>query len=91
MADVPQAVGWFGTSDAFAGEWGGWDGAGAMTGVLRSCEDRFGARVLRMGFASLHLLVERPPTSESESLRVAAELYNLSLSPSPPGHSRSGR
>jgi hypothetical protein len=78
MADVPRAVGWFGTSDAFAGEWGGWDGAGAMTGVLRSWEDRFGARVLRMGFASLHLLVERPPTSESESLRVAAELYNLS-------------
>jgi hypothetical protein len=77
-ADVPLAVGWFGTSDAFSCDWGRWDAPGAVTGLLRSWEDRFGARVLRLGYASMHLLVERPPVTHEESLGVAAELFGVS-------------
>ena len=78
-ADVPLEAGWFGTSDAFSlGPWGEWDPAGAMTAILRSWESRFGARVLRMGFASLHLLIERPPETADEALHVAAELCGVS-------------
>jgi len=49
-----------------------------MTAVLRSWEDRFGARLLRLGFASLQLLVERPPQTNDQALRVAAELFDVS-------------
>lgn len=44
--------------------------------MLRSFEDRFGARLLQAGpNAELRLLVERPPRTLEQALPVAAELY----------------
>jgi uncharacterized protein DUF4253 len=44
--------------------------------VLRSWEDRFGARLLNVGpGAELRLLVSRPPADQEAALRVAAEHY----------------
>ncbi len=58
----------------------GWDGPANHTGdtahisaVLRSWEDRFGARVVGLGFDQLFLSVAAPPATEGEALRVAAE------------------
>jgi hypothetical protein len=44
-----------------------------LTAVLRSWEDRFGARVIDVGFADLRLLVERPPRTLEAAQRLAAE------------------
>jgi Domain of unknown function (DUF4253) len=40
---------------------------------VRSWEDRFGARLLEVGFAEIRLLVQRPPRSLGTAQRVAAE------------------
>lgn len=60
----------------------GWTGAGnhyqdalPLAAVLRSWEDRFGARLLQVGFAEIRLLVERPPRDVQSAERVAAEHY----------------
>ncbi|PZG11973.1 hypothetical protein C1I95_26810 [Micromonospora craterilacus] len=60
----------------------GWQGAVNYTGepaergaVLRSWEDRFGARVIGVGFAELYLSVAAPPSGTDEALRVAAEHF----------------
>jgi hypothetical protein len=76
-ADAPNDVGWYLCSDAFASHWGTWDAGPAMTALLRSWEQRFGARVMRLGWASMVLLVERPPTTEQAAVAVAAELKNI--------------
>ena len=71
-ADIPAAVGWsvFG-SDA---PWTPQARCLEISAVLRSWEDRFGARLLRIGFDSvLRVLVERPPRTLEAALRVAAE------------------
>ena len=47
----------------------------AMSAVLRSWEDRFGAVLVRMGRATLELAVAAPPWEPSECLAVAAEHY----------------
>ncbi len=44
-----------------------------FTAVLRSWEDRFGARLIDVGFADLRLLVERPPRNLEAAQRLAAE------------------
>jgi hypothetical protein len=67
-ADVPAAVGWFGTGDS-------WDDVVGVSAVLRSWEDRFGAVLVRMSRASLDLAVAAPPWERSECLAVAAEHY----------------
>jgi hypothetical protein len=41
--------------------------------VLRSWEDRFGARLLEVGFAEIRLVVSRPPRTLEEALPIAAE------------------
>jgi Domain of unknown function (DUF4253) len=41
--------------------------------VVRSWEDRFGVRVVRVGSDTLHLSVAAPPTTVEHALRVAAE------------------
>jgi Domain of unknown function (DUF4253) len=41
--------------------------------VLRSWEDRFGARLIDAGYADLRLLVERPPRTLHAAQRIAAE------------------
>jgi len=58
----------------------GWPGAVNVTGaaqvsaVLRSWEDRLGAVLVGLSFATITLLVTRPPTTEEDALRVAAEV-----------------
>ena len=50
------------------------DGAD-VAGVLRSWEDRFGAYVVAVGFATLDLVVTRPPGDAREALVLAQEHY----------------
>lgn len=65
-ADVLAATGWFGAVNS--------DVAPAtLSAVLRSWEERFGARLVGVGFATLRLSVAAPPTSLEEALPVAAE------------------
>ncbi|WP_344594841.1 DUF4253 domain-containing protein [Actinomadura vinacea] len=60
----------------------GWDGPVNHTGcteelsaVVRSWEERFGARVIAVGFATLDLSVAAPPATFDHALKVAAEHY----------------
>jgi hypothetical protein len=47
-----------------------------LSAVLRSWEDRFGARLLQIGpAAKIRLLVSRPPRTEDAALAVAGELW----------------
>jgi len=67
-ADFLTEVGWF-TTEA-------WEPPLHLSAVLRSWEDRFGARLLQIGpAAKIRLLVSRPPRTEDEALAVAAELW----------------
>jgi hypothetical protein len=71
-ADVLPLAGWLAT-DAFESAF---EGALPFAAVLRSWEDRFGARLLRVGpGAEIQLLVERPPRTEEEALALAAEHF----------------
>jgi Domain of unknown function (DUF4253) len=65
-ADVLASLGWEGTTNR------GWPAA-QVSAVLRSWEDRFGARLLEVGFASIRLLVSRPPHTLEAALPLAAE------------------
>jgi hypothetical protein len=70
-ADIVTVAGW-GPTDA-------WQELQPLTAVLRSLEDRFGARLLQVGpGAEIRLLVQRPPRSLDEALPVAAELWAFS-------------
>ncbi len=58
----------------------GWQGAlhhnewmVPMAAVVRSWEDRFGARVVSVGFNTLDLSVAAPPVDAEHALQVAAE------------------
>jgi len=66
-ADVLPLIGWA-PSDWSAS-------ALAVAAVLRSWEERFGARLLEVGFAEIRLLVQRPPRGLDAARRVAAEHY----------------
>ncbi|WP_232661457.1 DUF4253 domain-containing protein [Pseudonocardia sp. TRM90224] len=61
----------------------GWDGpvnhsaTPPLSAVLRSWEDRFGVRVVRVGFASLLVSVAAPPMTTEHALRVAAEHFGF--------------
>jgi Domain of unknown function (DUF4253) len=48
-----------------------------LTVVLRSWEDRFGARLIDVGFTEIRLLVERPPRTLAAARRIAGEHYVL--------------
>lgn len=50
---------------------------GELSAVLRSWEDRFGARLVAAGFDTLRLSVAAPPLSAEHALRVAAEHFAL--------------
>jgi len=65
-ADVLPLIGWTPSdqSDALP-----------IAAVVRSWEERFGARLLRVGFAEISLLVDRPPTSIEHAQRIAAEHF----------------
>jgi hypothetical protein len=67
-ADVLPRIGWGGIAN--------WhDSSLPIAAVLRSWEERFGARLLEVGFAQIRLLVERPPRSLDAAWAVAAEHY----------------
>jgi hypothetical protein len=68
-ADALAAMGWL------PGNW--FEGIGEVTAVLRSWEDRFGARLLAVGFDEFKLLAERPPRGRSAAQHLAAELFAL--------------
>ncbi|WP_327030101.1 DUF4253 domain-containing protein [Micromonospora sp. NBC_01740] len=67
-ADTLAVVGWYGPAN-HTGD------AGEISAVLRSWEDRFGVRVVGVGFATLNLSVAAPPTSTGHALAVAAEHF----------------
>ncbi len=69
-ADVLATVGWTATDDYRDGHPNGlWIGA-----VLRSWENRFGARLLAIGpGATVRLLVQRPPRTLEAAEKIAAE------------------
>lgn len=48
-----------------------------LTAVVRSWEDRFGARLLAVGHCEFKLLAERPPCGLSAARRVTAEMFAL--------------
>jgi RNA:NAD 2'-phosphotransferase (TPT1/KptA family) len=47
--------------------------ASELAVVFRSREDRFGARLLEVGFSDIRLLVSRPPKTLEAAQRMAAE------------------
>ncbi|PJF01966.1 hypothetical protein CUT44_00715 [Streptomyces carminius] len=60
----------------------GWDGpcnydndTAKFSAVVRDWEHRFGARVVAVGFSTLHLSVAAPPVNEEDALLVAAEHF----------------
>lgn len=65
-ADVLAVIGWGGLANR--GE-----SLLPLTAVLRSWEDRFGARLIDVGYADLRLFVERPPRTLEAAQRIAAE------------------
>jgi hypothetical protein len=65
-ADVLPVIGWGGVANR-------WQFLLPLTAVLRSWEDRFGARLIDVGYAGLRLLVERPPRTLEAAQHIAAE------------------
>ena len=57
----------------------GWNGALVTAvpkaAVLRSWEDRFGARLLRVGLAEFSVLARRPPRTLESAQHLAAEQW----------------
>lgn len=84
-ADAVALAGWTGAINV--------TGAAQVSAVLRSWEDRFGAILVGLSFATITLLVTRPPVADEDALRVAAEIAAFcpdalwqpeALCPSPP-------
>ncbi|WP_116048796.1 DUF4253 domain-containing protein [Amycolatopsis palatopharyngis] len=65
-ADVPALLGWAGMINTT-------DDVAAVSAVLRSWEERFGAVLISLGFDSLELSVAAPPKSRDRALALAAE------------------
>ncbi|MFJ1563064.1 DUF4253 domain-containing protein [Streptomyces erythrochromogenes] len=70
-ADVPTALGWCGPTNYE-------NDTALISTVLRSWEDRFGARLVALGFDELHLSVAVPPPTTARALPVAAEHFAVS-------------
>jgi Domain of unknown function (DUF4253) len=64
-ADILPRIGWAGACNHRT--------ASELAVVLRSWEDRFGARLLEVGFDDIRLLVTRPPQTLEAAQRIAAE------------------
>lgn len=67
-ADTLAVAGWTGPTNHIGD-------AGRVSAVVRSWEDRFGVRVVGVGFDTLHLSVAAPPTTREHALHVAAEHF----------------
>nr|WBO75902.1 DUF4253 domain-containing protein [Streptomyces sp. SBE_14.2] len=66
-ADALTAVGWSGPAN--------YGDTAKFSAIVRSWEDRFGARVVAVGFDTLHLSVAAPPRRQEDALPVAAEHF----------------
>ena len=66
-ADILPRIGWAGASNHRT--------ASELAAVLRSWEDRFGARLLEVGYDEIRLLVSRPPQTLEAAFRIAAEHF----------------
>ncbi|GAA2509858.1 hypothetical protein Ahu01nite_073130 [Winogradskya humida] len=66
-ADAISVAGWQGAIN--------YTGPASLTAVVRSWEERFGVRVIGLGFAELYLSVSAPPGDQETALRVAAEHF----------------
>jgi Domain of unknown function (DUF4253) len=69
-ADILPRLGWAGAANHRT--------ASELAVVLRSWEDRFGARLLEVGFADIRLLVSRPPLTLDAAQPIAAEHFAFS-------------
>jgi hypothetical protein len=69
-ADALVVMGWQGAVNH--NEW-----AVPMAAVVRSWEERFGARVVGVGFNTLELSVAAPPVTPEHAIRVAAEHWTF--------------
>jgi hypothetical protein len=69
-ADILPRLGWAGACNHRT--------ASELAVVLRSWEDRFGARLLEVGFDDIRLLVSRPPQTLHAAQPVAAEHFAFS-------------
>ncbi|MFI9629489.1 DUF4253 domain-containing protein [Streptomyces sp. NPDC052042] len=67
-ADIPAAIGWSGPLNYE-------NDTARLSSVLRSWEDRYGIRVLMLGFDTLTVTVGRPPTTSAEARALAAEHF----------------
>ncbi|MFJ4693736.1 DUF4253 domain-containing protein [Streptomyces sp. NPDC088766] len=67
-ADIPAAIGWSGPLNHE-------NDVARLCAVLRSWEDRFGIRVVALGFDLLAVSVAAPPTTAQEAEAVAAEHF----------------
>ncbi|GLW99102.1 DUF4253 domain-containing protein [Microtetraspora sp. NBRC 16547] len=66
-ADALTVIGWLGPINRHE--------TPPLSAMLRSWEERFGVRVVAVGFDTLYLSVAAPPTTPEEALRVAAEHF----------------
>lgn len=66
-ADILPRIGWAGASNHRS--------ASELAVVLRSWEDRFGARLVEVGYEDIRLLVGRPPQTLEAARPIAAEHY----------------
>ncbi|WP_327317040.1 DUF4253 domain-containing protein [Streptomyces sp. NBC_01235] len=67
-ADIPAAVGWTGPANYD-------EDVAPLCAVLRSWEERFGIRVVALGFDRLSVSVAAPPADLAEAEAVAAEHF----------------
>ncbi|MEU0407381.1 DUF4253 domain-containing protein [Streptomyces griseorubiginosus] len=67
-ADIPAAIGWPGPLNHE-------NDVARLCAVLRSWEDRFGIRVIALGFDRLVVSVAAPPTTQEAAEAVAAEHF----------------
>lgn len=65
-ADAVALAGWTGAINVL--------GTAQVSAVLRSWEDRFGVVLVGLAFATITVLVTRPPATHEDALRVAAEI-----------------
>jgi hypothetical protein len=67
-ADIPAAIGWTGPANHE-------NDVARLSSVLRSWEDRFGIRVVALGFDHLLVSVAAPPTTHADAEALAAEHF----------------
>lgn len=68
-ADAIALIGWLGAINVRQ--------PAEVSAVLRTWEDRFGAYLVGLGFATVTLLVTRPPMEDDDAVHVAAEIAGL--------------